>query len=80
MLNILENLLKDTKDSWIQGNNVRIYWQPEWTEMKEKVTEATKSLIEEGWKVVTWKKSKAIELYHGANLVEAVKIFEEHNK
>lgn len=33
-----------------------------------------------GWKVITWKRGKAIELYFGDSFSEALKVFESKTK
>lgn len=80
VINLLKNNYANaTIDARYNGQDFRLFWQDRMVYDGE-VTDHNRSIICEGWKVITWKRGKAIELYFGDSFSEALKVFESKTK
>lgn len=66
------HLLKNKNATLDDGINLRLYWQEGYT--------LSGITVVEGWKVITWKRGKVIELYYGDFFSDALEVFEKHTK
>jgi hypothetical protein len=79
-MNTFENLLKNKeKQVWLSGNNVRLFWQDAMEGYTGEINDHTRNVVCAGWNVITWNRSKPIELYFGDELAKAIEVFDANN-
>jgi hypothetical protein len=74
------NLLKNKeKQTWLNGNNVRLFWQDKLEGYTGVITAENLSVVSDGWHVITWNRSKPVTLYFGPDLDIAFEYFDANN-